>query len=94
MRLILSPLAVQKVASIADHVRQHDSNAADRLEAALRDVFAMLGRHPRAGRLISPTVRRFVVPRYPYVVLYRADEAKGQLTIATVRQARQRPVSG
>lgn len=65
MRLVVSRLAAQKVGGIADYIRRHDPGAALRVEAALRNAFAMLAGHPYAGRRVGGVLRRFVLPRYP-----------------------------
>ena len=92
MRLVVSPLAARKLAGIADYISAHDPAAASRVDAAIRDTFAMLARHPYAGPRIADGIRRFVVPGYPYVVLYRPDAALDRLVIATIRHSRQRPI--
>lgn len=90
MKLVVSPLAVRRLIAIADHIAADRPAAALGVEAAIRAAFALLTSHPYAGRSVRPDLRRFRVPRLPYVIFYRADERRDEVTIATIRHTAQR----
>ena len=51
----------------------------------------MLSDHPQAGRSIGRGLRRYAVPRLPYLIVYRVDEAAAEVAVITIRHAARRP---
>jgi toxin ParE1/3/4 len=90
MKVVWSPLALERVEEIADYI------AADNVDAArafLIDMFAAvgrLGRFPQSGRAVPevnrPDVREIIFRKYR--VVYRL--ARQQVSILTVRHGKQR----
>jgi len=90
MKVVWSPLALERVEEIADYI------AADNVDAArvfLIDIFAAVGRlrsFPKSGREVPevnrPDIREIIFKKYR--VIYRV--ARQQVSILTVRHGRQR----
>jgi toxin ParE1/3/4 len=90
MKVVWSPLALERVEAIADYI------AADNVDAArvfLIDIFAAVGRlrsFPQSGRAVPevnrPDIREIIFKKYR--VIYRV--ARQQVSILTVRHGRQR----
>jgi addiction module RelE/StbE family toxin len=90
MKVVWSPLALERVDEIADYI------AEDNVEAArvfLIDIFAAVGRlrsFPQSGRAVPEVnrsdIREIIFKKYR--VVYRV--ARQQVSILTVRHGRQR----
>ena len=90
MTLRLSRRAALRLRQIAAYLRARNPQAALGVQHAVRDAFALLAEDPNAGHEVHPEVRRFVLPRLPYVIYYRVD---GQdITIITIRHTAQKPL--
>ena len=94
MRLVASGRAARRVGRIGTHISRDSPAAARRVEQALREAFDALASQPGLGRPFGRNVRRYVVPRLPYLVFYRPDDLLDEVLILTVRHARQRPIAG
>ncbi|HWO00314.1 MAG TPA: type II toxin-antitoxin system RelE/ParE family toxin [Blastocatellia bacterium] len=90
MKVVWSPLALERVGTIADYI------AADNVESArvfLIDIFAAVGRlrsFPQSGRVV-PEVNRSDICEIifkKYRVVYRV--ASQQVSVLTVRHGKQR----
>ena len=46
--------------------------------------------HPQAGRPVGRGLRRSVVPRLPYLIIYRADEEGAAVLVVTIRHTARR----
>jgi len=89
MKLIWSPLALERVAEIAEYIAQDRPRAA---EQWVEDIFAAverLERFPLSGHIVRearrPDVRE--VLHGSFRILYRVEET--QLSVLTLRHARQ-----
>lgn len=91
MRLRYAPLAIRDLAGIASYIRAYDPSAAVRVGSEIRRCAAMLSDHPQAGRSIGRGLRRYAVPRLPYLIVYRVDEAAAEVAVITIRHAARRP---
>ena len=92
MKLVVSGRAARRLHDISAHIRGDNPAAARDVQRALDQAFALLVRHPFMGRPFDGQVRRFALPRLPYVIFYRPDEAADELTIVTIRHTSQRPL--
>jgi plasmid stabilization system protein ParE len=91
MKLVFSPHATRDLRSVSAYLLEHNPKAAIRVRAALFEALALIARHPRAGRAQEGGSRRYALPRYPYLIFYRVDDAKGIIGIVTIRHAARRP---
>lgn len=92
MKLRFTPRATKDIGEIGDYLRERNPSAAARVRAALLESLQDLLLFPHAGRTQSvPGVRKFVTPRYGYLVYYSLDEVHGEIAILSVRHpARER----
>lgn len=93
MRLRLSARATDDLESIAAYLESRDPQAARHVEQQITAALRRLLDHPRAGRLVGRGLRRFAVPRLPYLIYYRVDDSADALGVATIRHAARRPIS-
>ena len=89
MKLEVSRRATRRLREIANHIHRENPSAALHVQKTIRDAFALLTVYPDAGRVVRPKVRRFVVPRLPYLIYYTVDETAGAVIIVTIRHAAQ-----
>ncbi|ARO54322.1 MAG: type II toxin-antitoxin system RelE/ParE family toxin [Methylorubrum extorquens] len=92
MRLRLSARAAEDLESIAAYLEARDPQAARRVEQQLTAALRRLLDHPKAGRPVGRNLRRFAVPRLPYLIFYRVDEADNVVGVATIRHTARRPI--
>ena len=92
MKLRFTPRATRDIAEIGQYLRARNPSAALRVQAALLESFQNLLLFPHAGRLQSePGVRKFVTPRYGYLVYYSLDDVHDEVALLSVRHpARER----
>jgi toxin ParE1/3/4 len=81
-RFVLSPEAVEDLASIWNYIRTQSSiDMADRVESVIREQIIFLSRNSRAGHarkdLTDLGVRFF--PVYSYLIVYRPETAPLQV---------------
>jgi toxin ParE1/3/4 len=72
IRLRWARPAVAHLREIGEHIQRDNPRAASRVVQNIREQVAILARHPEIGRpgRIEGT-RELVIPRLPYVVVYR-----------------------
>lgn len=89
MRIVWSPLAIDRIADIAAVIATDNQSAAEKW---VRSVFArvsQLGKYPESGPMVPelgrPEIRQ--LPHPPYRIIYRVEPKR--LLILTVRHGRQ-----
>lgn len=89
MRLIWSPLALERVAEIAGYIAGDRPQAAERWVEETFDAVRHLGTFPLSGRVVPELNREDVreVVHGGYRILYRVEAA--QLSVLTIRHSRQ-----
>lgn len=92
MRLRLSARASEDLDSIAAYLAARDPQAARHVEQQLTAALHRLLDHPKAGRPVGRGLRRFAVPRLPYLIYYRVDEVADAIGVATIRHTARRPI--
>ncbi|ACB79858.1 MULTISPECIES: type II toxin-antitoxin system RelE/ParE family toxin [Methylorubrum] len=90
MKLEISRRAARRLHEIADYIHRENPSAALHVQRTIRAAFALLATYPDAGRVVRPKLRRFVVPRLPYLIYYTVDETIDAVIIVTIRHAAQR----
>lgn len=90
MKIVWSPLALERVNEIADHIAESDLEAA---KDWLIDIFGVIDRlqnFPESGRVVPevkrPNIREIIFENYR--VIYRLE--RRQVSVLTVRHGRQR----
>ncbi|GJD95255.1 hypothetical protein OCOJLMKI_2466 [Methylobacterium iners] len=75
---------------IASYLVVRNPHGAKRVEEALQEAFDLIASYPEVGRKLGDGVRRFALPRYPYLIFYRIREAGDEVDVFTVRHAARR----
>ncbi|MFC4653898.1 type II toxin-antitoxin system RelE/ParE family toxin [Rheinheimera marina] len=88
MKVVWSPLALAKLAEIAEYIAQDKATAAESWVNELFDKAALLSSMPQMGRVVPelPNMhyRELIIGNYR--VIYSANQ---QITVLTVRHCRQ-----
>ena len=92
MKLRFTTRAFRDLTAISDYIREQNPSAADRVGSAIESALTGLTEMPEMGRRqAAEGVRKLLVPRYPYLVYYRADRRTDEVVILSVRhQAQER----
>lgn len=89
MKVIWSPLAMERVYEIAEYMRRDSLQSAQRLVSEIFDRSARLERFPQSGRIVPevgrPDIRE--VLHGSYRIIYRVSSKR--VDILTVRHAKQ-----
>lgn len=89
VRVIWSPLALERVEEIARHIAADRPAVAQKWVTSVFDRVAQLREHPESGRMVPelgrPEIRQ--LPHPPYRIIYRLDPKRA--VILTVRHGRQ-----
>ncbi len=90
MRIVWSPLALERVNEIADHIAENNVETA---RVWLMDIFGVVERlqdFPESGRVVPevkrPNIREIIFKNY--CVIYRVE--RKQVSILTVRHSKQK----
>ena len=89
MKIIWSPLSVEKIEEIANYIREDNVNASIAWVKAVFSKIERLKRYPKSGRIVPESERediREVIYRN-YRIVYRVD--KSRLIILTIRHGKQ-----
>ena len=88
MKLVWSPLAIERVLEAADYIGQDSLDAATRWAEGIFEAASKLEAYPELGRIVPevrrPDIRELLVGNYR--LIYRAG--KNQVSILTVRHGR------
>ena len=91
MRLRLTLQAEADVDHIAAYIHARNPAAARNVEAELKAAFRLIQTNPYVGRETRRGVRRFVLPRYPYLIFYSVNEVADEVSVFSVRHGARRP---
>jgi toxin ParE1/3/4 len=90
MKLRFTPRALENISAIADYIRLRNPTAATRVRAAIYESLQDIILFPQIGRRQQTEgVRRFVTPRYAYLIYYTVDETAGEIVILSVKHSAQ-----
>ncbi|MBC8318892.1 MAG: type II toxin-antitoxin system RelE/ParE family toxin [Desulfobulbaceae bacterium] len=89
MKIIWSPLAIDRTTEIAEYIAQDNQTAASNWVENLFDKVQLLKSSPRSGRIVPEThredIRELIYGNYR--IIYRVEKTK--LSILTVRHGKQ-----
>ena len=89
MKLRFTPRALENISAIADYIRFRNP-AAGAVRSAIYESPQDLILFPQVGRLQqTQDVRKFVTPRYAYLI-YTVDDAAGEIIILSVKHSAQK----
>jgi plasmid stabilization system protein ParE len=90
MKLRFTLRAVENIAALADYIRERNPTASERVRAAIYESLQDLILFPYVGRLQQTQgVRKFVTPKYAYLVYYTVDNAAEEIIILNVKHPAQ-----
>lgn len=90
MRITFNPAARRELRDARDVYEDEREGLGDEFVAAVEEAIDLLRRHPEAAPQIAPQVRRCVVRRFPYSVIYTFLQ-KDHLSILAVAHQSRRP---
>jgi toxin ParE1/3/4 len=91
MKLRFTPLATANIIEIADYIHKQNPHAANRVRAAIYEslqtllLFTHVGRNQRVEG-----VRKFVTPKYRYLIYYTVNDADEEIVILNVKHPARR----
>ena len=83
------PEASAELAAAARYYEEAAPNLGLEFIAADEASCEHIGSFPNVGRPFGRRLRRFLVPRFPYAVIYRAEE--GEVTVVAIANLYRRP---
>ncbi len=72
MRLEFHPEAELELLEAALHYEMEVPGLGERFETEVRRATDLLLDHPEIGQQVDPDLRRFVLPRFPFTLIYSA----------------------
>lgn len=73
MRIIFSPIAVRELADAVNYLDQQFDGLGERFREEVKNSLALIDRYPQAWSTESADVRRFLLHRFPYKILYSIE---------------------
>jgi plasmid stabilization system protein ParE len=87
----LTRQAETDIENIAGYLIPRSPQGAMRVEAAIQEALALIARYPAVGHERRQRVRRFALPRYPYLIFYRMNEVDNAIEVLAIRHAARKP---
>ncbi len=89
MKIIWSPLAMEKASEISEYIAQDNPTAARKWTEILFEKVQILKASPNSGRIVPETKRNYIRELLygNYRIIYRVEE--NQVSILTVRHGKQ-----
>jgi plasmid stabilization system protein ParE len=91
MKLRLSRRAISDLHVILDYLNMRNPGAAKRVRSAIDNALNLLTSFPTIGVVHERDVRKYVMPRFPYLIYYSIAEREQEIRIITIRHAARRP---
>lgn len=89
MKIIWSPLAIDRATEIAEYIAQDNPSAATKWVTTLFDKVNLLKSSPKSGRIVPEThredIRELIYGNYR--IIYRAEKIK--ISVLTVKHGKQ-----
>jgi toxin ParE1/3/4 len=91
MKLRFTPRAMADLVEIADYIHASNPVASQRVRVVIYDSLQNLILFPHVGREQKVEgVRKFVTPKYLYLIYYTVDEAADEIVILNVKHPARR----
>ena len=91
MKLRFTPRALANIIEISEYIKERNPAAAQRVRDSIYRSLQNLILFPHVGRRQKTEgVRRFVVPKYGYLVYYTLDETAEEIAILNVKHPARR----
>ena len=92
MKVRLTLRAEADLRRIAEYIRVRSPAGARSVQDQLAATFEPLAAYPYAGEARRRGVRRFALPRYPYLIFYGVDPDGQEVQVFTIRHAARRAI--
>ena len=89
IQLSLVPEASEEFAASADYYESQRRGLGQAFVDEVENTFDRIAEHPTAARVVAGDVRRRLVHRFPFAVIYRVSD--DQVVVAAVAHRRRRP---
>ena len=90
MKLRFTPRALENISAIAPYIRFRNPAAAQRVLRFAKACRTSSCFHGSVGFQQTQGVRKFVTPRYAYLIYYTVDDAAGEIIILSVKHSAQK----
>jgi toxin ParE1/3/4 len=91
MKLRFTPRALENITHIADYLQARSPSAAQRVRDDIYGGLRNLILFPQVGRLQqTESVRKFVTPRFAYLIYYTVDSAAAEIVVLSVKHPAQK----
>ncbi len=92
MKLRFTPRATEDIFDIANYFSSRNEEAGQRVRAAIYECLQTILLFPHSGRPQKlGQVRKFVTPRYKYLIYYLAEDSADEIVVLNVKHpARER----
>lgn len=70
MNLILDPLAAKEFEDAFEYYEAQELGLGERFRQEIWSAMSILERYPEAGQEVRPKIRRILVRRFPYKLIY------------------------
>jgi plasmid stabilization system protein ParE len=85
-----NPLAERELADAIEYYEEQQAGLGSAFLEEVRHVVLFLAKYPEAAPRVRGSIRRFILPRFPYSLLYRPLET-GLVRILAVAHHKRKP---
>lgn len=86
-----TPRGERELASAVEYYEELGTELSERLKQEVLATIMRLLEYPRSGARVRGEVRRMVLSRFPFSVLYRFDDERDHLTVLALMHHRKDP---
>jgi toxin ParE1/3/4 len=91
MRAVFNRLADHEFSEAAEHYEGKSPGLGFRFSEEVRHAIILLTRHPEAAPKIHGSIRRLVLPKFPYSLIYRPREDQSLIRILAIAHHKRKP---
>ena len=74
MNVQFDPLAAKEFASSFDYYEAQEPGLGDRFKQEVWSAIEIIERHPQAGQQVRPKIRKVLIRRFPYKLIYTVQD--------------------
>jgi toxin ParE1/3/4 len=88
--VIFHPFAEQELLEAAAYYEELDKGLGLEYLNEVQNLINFLIRYPEAGQVVQNSIRRIILPKFPYSLIYRLIE-NGQIRILAIAHHKRKP---
>ncbi|MGB0562453.1 MAG: type II toxin-antitoxin system RelE/ParE family toxin [Spirulinaceae cyanobacterium] len=73
MNISFDPLAAQEFKTAFDYYESQETGLGEQFRQALWSALAILERYPEVGQEVRPRIRKMLIKRFPYKLIYTVN---------------------